>query len=137
MAQDDGLWRPRIWQSGDAPSRPLSRPASAPCLRHKDEASVRPVSPARSTRSTRALLRKGGFSALAEVKTSKTLAEAKTLHPTAKSRSASCPKVAVDVTQKVPPAGKTKPLRGILVSKRNSAGDERYSNRWKAQLEGY
>lgn len=53
-----------------------------------------------------------------------------------RSRSASCPKVTVDVTQKVPPAGKTKPLRGILVSKRNSTGDERYSNRWKAQLQG-
>ena len=50
MAGDDGLWRPRC-QSFPAP--PLSRPASAPCLRAE-----KVVSPTRSTRSTRSLLRK-------------------------------------------------------------------------------
>lgn len=70
---DDGLWRPRC-QSFPA-SPPLSRPASAPCLRAE-----KVVSPTRSTRSTRSLLRKGGFSGLAEA-TSKPLSDAKTLHP--------------------------------------------------------
>ena len=76
---DDGLWRPRIYQPGSS----LSRPASAPCLRVTPEKSEK-VSPPRSTRSTRSLLRKGGFSALAEGKTSKSFAEAKTIHPLAR-----------------------------------------------------
>ena len=69
---DDGLWRPRCQSLPASP--PLSRPASAPCLRAE-----KVVSPTRSTRSTRSLLRKGGFSGLAA--TSKPLSDAKTLHP--------------------------------------------------------
>ncbi len=68
--KDDGLWRPRMGLSA-TPTQSLSRPASAPCLRNTKEEKV--LSPPRSTRSTRSLLRKGGFSGLAEVKTVKTL----------------------------------------------------------------
>jgi len=72
-------------------------------------------------------LRKGGFSGLAEVKT------VKTLYPSVKSRSGSAAK-AIDVTQKVPPPGRTLPPRGILVNSKtsNTCQAERYSNRWKA-----
>lgn len=68
--KDDGLWRPRMGLSA-TPTPSLSRPASAPCLRNTKEEKV--LSPPRSTQSTRSLLRKGGFSGLAEVKTVKTL----------------------------------------------------------------
>ena len=67
MAREDGLWRPR-----------MGRPMSAPLLGRSQSTSslIQVPSPQHSARSTRSLLRKGGFSQFAE---------AKTLHPLAKS----------------------------------------------------